>query len=222
MEDPLVSITETETTSTYTPYIVKDFNSEQSKEWQTCHLATRLKLEGAAYFCRQVLGAASMPDDVGMSLLAHRQLKWYLDAFFFELMSAWDTLLQELNIVYRFNLDPEKVRWEKLKSGLPRELQEYIEREWQQEWFKKVRNYRNTAAHHRLVPTSESRTGSGSPSSLGCNEHKVCIEDLDEHGRRAEEEIKKLYPDYLKPMAQHIRSVWDMMKDKFQPLDDSN
>lgn len=42
--------------------------------WDTFHFSTRLKLEAADHFCRLALGAASMPDDLGLPLLAHRRL----------------------------------------------------------------------------------------------------------------------------------------------------
>ena len=63
-------------------------DDRQNGLWYSFHFATRLKLDGADYFCRQALGAASMPYDLGLPLLAHRLLEWYLDAFFFELMAA--------------------------------------------------------------------------------------------------------------------------------------
>ena len=86
--------------ATRRPRELKLPDREPNQRWQSFHSATRLKLDGADFFCRQVLGAASMPDDLGLPLLAHRLLRWYLDAFFFELLSAYDTLLQELGVVY--------------------------------------------------------------------------------------------------------------------------
>ena len=124
--------------------------------WESFHFSTRLKLDAADYFCRQLLGAASMPDDLGLPLLAYRQLKWNLDAFFFELMSAYDILLQELNIVFVYDseLEPSQVKWGKIKDKVPKELVQYMDTEWKKEWFKKIRIYRNMATHHAYVPIS--------------------------------------------------------------------
>jgi len=115
-------------------------DNRQTELWWNFHFATRLKLDGADYFCRQVLGAASRPDKLGLPLLAHRHLKWHLDAFFFELMSAYDTLLQELNIVYAYdeNLKPDKVRWNnkeknKFMKKLPEEIYNYMKEERKKE-----------------------------------------------------------------------------------------
>ena len=109
LQDPL----RTTEGSSYRWRKLKSSDERQNDLWYSFHFATRLKLDGADYFCRQTLGAASMPDDLGLPLLAHRQLEWYLGAFFFELVSAYDTLLQELNIVYAYDLAlrPKDVRW---------------------------------------------------------------------------------------------------------------
>ena len=109
LQDPLMEIEN----GSYKPRKLKTPKDNQNDLWFGFHFATRLKLDGAAYFCRQALGAASMPDNLGLHLLAHRQTEWYLEAFFFELMSAFETLLQELNIIYAHDLKlkPEKIRW---------------------------------------------------------------------------------------------------------------
>ncbi len=192
---------------------LKRSTKERNASWWSFHFSTRLKLDGADYFCRQVLGAASRPDDLGLSLLAHRQLKWYLDAFFFELMSAYDTLLQELNIVYDLGLATDKVRWETIKDKLPEELVNYMEKEWRREWFKKVRQYRNTAAHHSYI-----WTGSGKlllvDSPWHYTEHEVSIYHLDDAGNAVAERIG-VCRDLLGSMIDHIHQVWQEMAHKF-------
>ena len=105
LEDPLMFLKEGSLSYRQPKSLVAD----AYREWKSFHFSTRLKLEAADHFCRLALGAASMPYDLGLPLLAFRQTKWYLDAFFFELMSAYDTLLQEMNILYAINLDMESV-----------------------------------------------------------------------------------------------------------------
>jgi len=194
---------------------LKSHNEQQSSRWQSFHFATRLKLDGADHFCRQVLGAVSMPDNLGLPLLAHRQLKWYLDAFFFELMSAYDTLLQELNIVYAYDLGlkPEDVHWGKIKDKLPPELREYVEEERGKQWFDRARKYRNTATHHYLVPTDTMQTGFGE-QPLDYSEHKTYMVYLDDAGNIEHEKIKARI-EYLKNMVRYISSVWEKMAQEF-------
>lgn len=195
---------------------LKSANDRQNGLWHSFHFATRLKLDGADHFCRQVLGAASRPYDLGLPLLAHRQLKWYLEAFFFELMSAYDTLRQELNIVYAYNLElkPEEVKWKKIKSRLPNELVEYMEKEWEEEWFKKIRQYRNTAAHHSYVWTGNVQGGSGDkPWHYDMSE--VSIYYLDDYGTLKGNRIS-VCNDSLRGMVEHIHQVWEVMAEEFE------
>lgn len=194
---------------------LKSHNEQQSRRWQSFHFASRLKLDGADHFCRQVLGAASMPDNLGLPLLAHRQLKWYLDAFFFELWSAYQTLLQELNIVYAYDLGlkPEDVNWKAIKDKLPERLTEYMNKEWDKEWFEKVRRYRNMATHHYLVPTDTMQTGFGG-QPLDYSVHETHMVYLDDAGNTGREEIKACI-EYLKHMVRYISSVWEKMAQEF-------
>lgn len=211
LQDPLMEISR----GTYQFREAKSLDKKQYDLWQSFHFATRLKLDGADYFCRQALGAASMPDDLGLPLLAHRQQEWYLGAFFFELMSAYDTLLQELNILcaYDLGLKPEGVRWDKIKDNLPEKLAEYMEKEWEKEWFDKVRRYRNIATHHYLVPLSSGKVGWGD-RPLDYSWHDVYMLYQDKEGNLKEEEIK-VCTDYLNNMVRYISSVWEQIEEKF-------
>ena len=212
LEDPLRKIE----SGIYNTRKLKTLKDNQNDLWFSFHFATRLKLNGADFFCRQVLGAASMPDDLGLPLLAHRQLKWYLDAFFFELMSAYDTLLQELNTVYAYDLGlkPEDVRWDRIKSKLPNELLNYMEKEREKEWFDKIRRYRNIATHHYLVPTGSSKAGFGD-KPLDYSEHQVFMHYLDDSGNPKDEDIIHCI-EYLRRMVKFISHVWAEMALAFE------
>ena len=192
----------------------------QWDRWFSFHFATRLKLDGAVFFCRQVLGAASMPDDLGLPLLAHRQIEWYLEAFFFELMSAYETLLQELNIIYAYDLGlkPEQVRWNDDKPNafmkkLPDKIIEEIDTERKKDWFKKIQRCRNTATHHYTVPLSSGETWGGSP--INYSEFNIMMQYFDEEGNYQPEDIK-LCTDYLKRMVNYITSIWQNMAQEFK------
>jgi hypothetical protein len=60
-------------------------------------------MDGANFFLRNALGAASTFDRMGLPLLGHRMIEWYLGAFFFELLSAFDSLLHELGTIMTIN-----------------------------------------------------------------------------------------------------------------------
>ena len=196
-------------------------DDKQNDLWFIFHYATRLKLDGADFFCRQVLGAASMSSDLGLPSLAYEQQKWYLDAFFFELMSACDTLLQELNIVYAYNLGlkPEQVRWNNTKLNnfmkkLPINILENITAERGKDWFYKVKRYRDTSTHHYLVPLGSHTIGWGHiPSSRST--HKVSMYYQDKEGNIKNEDINTCRV-YLDNVVQLIKNVWKFMAEEFE------
>jgi len=212
LQDPLVKIEQ----RSYKPRKLKNQDDERSKLWQSFHFATRLKLDGAEHFCRQALGAASIPDDIGLPLLAHRQLEWYLGAFFFELMSAYDTLKQELNIVYAYDLGlkPDDVSWGKIKNKLPNTLVKYMGDEWEKDWFYEFRNTRNLATHHYVVPLASSKAGFGE-EPLDYDEHTVSILCINKIENIETKDIIVCI-EYLKNMVRYISSVWRKMADKFE------
>lgn len=211
LKDPLADIQQL----SYKPRKLKNRNDEQSKRWQSFHFSTRLKLEAADHFCRQVLGAASLPDNLGLPLLAHRQLKWYLDAFFFELMSAYDTLLHELNIIYAYDLGlkAEEVKWGEIKDRLPGKLSEYMDTEWHEQWFDKVRRCRNMATHQSYLWTGEVKALSEDAPWEDIT-HDIYIYYPDETGALQHEKIS-LCSTLFQRMLQHIYRVWQEMGQDF-------
>ena len=193
---------------------LKSLNDDQNDLWQTFHFATRLKLDGAEHFCRQVLGAASRPYDLGLPLLAHRQLEWYLDAFFFELMSAYDTLLQELNIVYTMGLIVDEVKWHVIKDKLPETLLEYMDIERKDKWFRKFHQHRNRGAHHSHLPTS-SWTVHWGDKPWHYVEHGINIFYVDPDTEKPQVEKVNVCCDYLSKMVEHIHQVWEEIAQEF-------
>lgn len=210
LEDPLMYLKEG-SLSYRTP---KSLAPDACRQWKSFHFSTRLKLEGADHFCRLMIGAASMPYELGLPLLAHRQTKWYLDAFLFELMSAYDTLLQEMNVLYAINLDMEKVNWSSIKSNSPQTLVDLMEKERETEWFKKVRWYRNRATHHMYIP-SEWESGGSGDMPWDYDDHQVWLAYLDTDAGQRKKESIEVCSDYFKKMLEHIHTVWDKMAEEF-------
>ncbi len=182
-------------------------DEEQCGEWHLFHYTTRLKLNGANFFCTKVIDTAHTPED---------ELRWYLDAFFFELMSACDILLQELNIVYAYDLGlkPEGVRWNnknknKFMKKLPEEILSLIKAERKKDWFCKVQWYRNLTTHHYRPPIA----GSGEPGSPHLTHVNLLY--IDEEGKIKMEEIS-ICKKYLSDMVRYISSVWGKMAQEFE------
>lgn len=211
LEDPLVLREE----ASFEYKQARSLEEAAYENWKIAHFSTRLKLGGADHFCRLAIGAASMPHDLGLPLLARSQTKWYLDAFFFELMSAYDTLLQELNVVYDINLGVDKVCWSSMKDKLPADLVELMENEWKEGWFKRLRWYRNTATHHMYIATSAFKFGWGE-MPWDYDHHGVELYYVDSDTNESIfEDIKVVCPDYLKKVIEHIHAVWGKMAEEF-------
>ena len=185
---------------------LKSPDEKRNDLWQIFHFSTRLKLNGANFFCTNVIDTARTSEDI--------QLEWYLDAFFFELMAACDTLLQELNTVYAYDLQlkPEAVRWNKIKGKLPNELVKYVEEERRKDWFCEVQWYRNTTTHHYRIPKSRSKIWWGH-DSLHSTYH-VGLQYVDKEGEIKIKEIS-ICKDYLSNMVNYIISVWEKMAQEF-------
>jgi hypothetical protein len=162
-----------------------------------------------------VVGAASLPVEMGLPLLAHRQTKWYLDAFFFELMSAYDTLLQEMNVLYAINIDIKSVKWNNISKKLPSQVNELMRKEQEASWFKRLLWYRNTGTHHAYIPADYEREGDGD-RTWDYDHHDVQLVYFDTATNMTEKEnIKVACPDYLKKMLEHIHTVWGKMAEEF-------
>ncbi len=185
---------------------LKNHSDKQNELWQIFHYATGLKLNGANFFCTKVIDTARTSEDL--------QLEWYLDAFFFELMAACNTLLQEVNTVYAYDLQlkPEAVRWNKIKGKLSNELVKYVEEERRKDWFCEVQWYRNTTTHHYRIPKSRSKIWWGH-DSLHSTYH-VGLQYIDRKDKIKIQEIS-ICKTYLSNMVNYISSVWEKMAQEF-------
>jgi hypothetical protein len=193
----------------------RGLDNKLTKMWQGYHFSARLKLEAASHFCEQLQSAATMPDDIGLPLLVHSEFKWY-DAFFFELLSAYEILLQELNIVLasHLNLGPEEVSWPAIRDALPGELADYMTREWSEPWFDKLRKYRDTATHHSHLLASSWKPGSPG-GTWDYDTHKIAMFYYDDDTEKTVIEYTSECAVYLQKMAGHLSRVWGEMAKAF-------
>ena len=189
---------------------LKSSNAEQDDKqsnWKLFHYSTRLKLNGAKFFYAKVIDTAHTSED---------ELRWYLDAFFFELIAACDTLLQEVNTVYAYDLQlkPEAVRWNNKKKNkfmerLPEEIFNHIEAERRKDWFCEVQWHRNTTTHHYRTPLVILRSDGSIPPTQPIH---VGLQDKEGKSR----EISICIQDYLSNMVNYISSVWGKMAQEFE------
>ncbi len=187
---------------------LKNLDEKQYERWRIFHYATGLKLGGANFFCTKAIDTARTSEDL--------QLRWYLDAFFFELMAACDTLLQELNTVYAYDLQlkPEAVRWNnKIKGKLPNELVKYVEEERRKDWFCEVQWYRTITTHHYRIPMSITKTRWGHESLY--YKYYAGLQYIDKEDKIEIKQIS-ICKDYLSNMINYISSIWGKMAQEFE------
>ena len=200
----------------------RNLDSQLNERWAKFHWATRVKLEALDYFCRQIIGAASMPIDVGLYKMSLRLIVWNLDAFFFEMVAAHDRIMQELNIIYggKDGLNPANVSWDSIKTEfqdrMPISLINYIDKTINEDWFKKTLWYRDAATQHVAIRGSGTLKHSGSEEKP-CDwyDWEQAINYIDgDTGETKEENIKQCVV-YLKHMVEYVTSVWDKMSNEF-------
>lgn len=203
LQDPLMEIGK----GSYQYRKLKNLDEKQYELWQIFHYATRLKLRGANFFRTKIIDTARTSEE--------NQLRWYLDAFFFELMTACDTLLQEVNTVYAYDLqlEPEAVRWKKIKGKLPNELVKYVEEERRKDWFCEVQWYRKTTTHHYRIPMSIGKIWWGHDPLHST--YSAGLQYIDKEGGIEIKEIS-VCKDYLSNMVNYISSVWGKMAQEFE------
>ena len=213
LDDPLMVFDDTKG---HRVYRKPNLDADPADRWQSFHFATRLKLEGSVYFCSQLLGPGCLPDDLGLPLLTHRLGMWYSHAFFHELCSAYETLLQEINVTYNCEFSVGRVRWSNIRPKLSSELCAVMVRGRNQLWFKEIIGFRNTATHHYAVPMEKAVGGTGD-RAWGQTVHDLMLVFIDNSTQPPPPVRKNVTAceDYLKRMLAHVNEVWEQMAQRF-------
>ncbi len=186
----------------------KNASTESYQSWTSFHFNTRLKLNGIDYFLRQLRSATCRPDHLGLPLLAYSFRQWYLDAFFFESMSAYESLIQELNAIYECGAKmTDRNMLSKVKRKLPSDLVTLIVKEREKDWFRKLQWYRNSVSHRFRTPSNDMTAGSGD-KPWHYDEYEVTIYYFDEDVEDWKEENIKVCGVYFQKMLDHINAVW--------------
>ncbi len=187
---------------------------DRNASWKHYHVAARVKLDGAAYYCRQVLGTVSMPLELGSWDINFRMLEWHLDAFFFELMSAYEVVLQELNILYSEDspIDESRVKWESVKPLIRHDLAQRMQRERNLPWFRRLREHRNASAHRSHKPLGEWSAGFGD-RPWQHDAHGIQMAYVDTGSQQLQLEPVTECQQYLKLVLHHIVDVWKAVHD---------
>jgi hypothetical protein len=209
LADPLL---DTKIKYSYDKEIEKKFG-EEFRDLKGFHYSVRLNLDGADFFCRSVIGIFSIPDNFGLYLLADRMKKWYLQAFFNSLISALDTLLQEINVCYNINLPVKEVNYNIFKNNkdkLSKDLIKHYKSNEKSQWYTEICFCRNVSTHHHYLPTTSTsgRSGNNPLDYVEYNAKMLCGIDQNE------KPVLKEFMDcrnYLKDTVSFINKAWEIM-----------
>jgi hypothetical protein len=210
LKDPLMAIGE----GSFAYIETTNIESQVYKSWTSFHFDTRLKLNGADYFLRQLLGSVSRPDRIGSTLLAFHFRQWYLDAFFFELMAAYEILIQELNTIYECGAKAyDRDIFSKVKRFIPEDLANLLEEEQKKEWFRKLRWYRNSITHRSRNITDDFTLSLGD-TPWHYTSYEIHLTYYNERTSEWEREQIGVCETYFNNMTDHIHAVWKKIKEQ--------
>lgn len=199
----------------------KKFNSLEQWEqnnWEVFHWSTRSKLEASIWFYSQLVGLAGVRHVWFTTVRFDSVLNWHVDAFFNELVSAFETLLQEINVVHRCGLKVDEVTWQGRKDaagirdcleGKATKTREYVEKQYCEKTFKEIRDWRNTAFHHHHIPKVSTDVGFGEVVRA-----ETTVELVKSPSDPAEKvELKELV-HYIEYVAQLCSQVWQQLAEE--------
>jgi hypothetical protein len=113
------------------------------------HAWTSSKLKGAEYHLKRM---KELREGGGVP----EEFLYEVEAFFGKLLSAWDCLLQEVNLAFNLGLPSRGVKWGNVKKRLRKRgesaILDFLERKWNEEAFKRLRDYYNFYKHVGPVP----------------------------------------------------------------------
>lgn len=196
----------------------KEFASLEKWEqnnWEVFHWSTRSKLEASIWFYGQIVGLGSIRHVWFTTVRFDSLLNWHLDAFFNELMSAFETLLQEVNVVHRCGLKRDKVTWEGKRgikgclSGKAGRMGEIIAAAYDNETFKDIRDWRNTVFHRHHIPKVSTDVGGGEVVRI-----KTTVELVKTPSDPAQNVKLSKLADYINLIAKLCMQVWEQLAEE--------
>ena len=177
-----------------------------------------LAFGGARFHLKKIKERVNSPavqtiwsNDKNLDETARRKLQadinifhWHLRAYFWELIAAFDTMLQWANQRYKFGLSEVEVRWKKIPKQARKYQAEWdqkyalLEETWNSSWFYEVRMYRNFA--HRAFQFVQ--------SDIGDELNIICLLPM-RVGQQQCQDLREQLSYYLKQMGQLGKKIFN-------------
>lgn len=194
--------------------------------WAVFHWSTRFKLESADYHAKVLrhIHRASLNDEE--DAVHYRLRHWQFGELFFQLSGAFDTLLQEINVLNMMGLDSENVDWETLsKKTKERQFRSlktvrFLKRHWDDRWLVEIRMFRNASAHRNYIPFVSTKGLVGHPPPWGRFECHIIWRGLKndkvvEAHKDDARQLPQVCEDYYASAFGTITECWRLMSEKW-------
>ncbi|GEM_PF-3791574 len=191
---------------------LRDIQSKVDKEtstalhnWSVFHWSTRFKLEAAEYHAKVIRHINRTPVNDEEDTVHYRLRHWQFDEFFFQLIGAFDTLLQEINALYKLGLNTKKVNWKTIEKAANQsqfrslEVINFLKRQCDEPWLVEVGNFRNASTHRHFAPFTTGKPHVGSISKFTCHVNWAGFRDtkLAEAHRDDMRQLPEVCEDFL-------------------------
>ena len=135
--------------------VTTNMNDSEKGHLMQFHERVKFKLDAARYFLDRLGELEKKAGSLVNSGISRFDVELHLDAFFYEVVGAFDVQLQEINVAFQLPLDERGVDTQGIIINLPNnnQLKKKLARIHgdTEGWFWQLREYRNHSTHRRII-----------------------------------------------------------------------
>jgi len=191
-------------------YLVTSKMNASEKGWFVqFHDRVKFRLDAAKYFFTKLKELEMKAGSLVGPGINRNDVEFDLDAFLYEVVGAFEPLLQEINIAFKLNLELQNVEISTIITKLPTgsQVKNKLGRlDGDTEgWFWKLREYRNHSAHRKII-------GFYLIKIMGGEETKVFLhkDPRNPEKGRADEEVLTYCQNSIKRMKELINENYKL------------
>ena len=103
--------------------VTTNMNDSEKRHLIQFHERVKFKLDAARYFLDRLGELEKKAGSLVNSGISRFDVELHLDAFFYEVVGAFDAQLQEINVAVQLPLDEMSVRTQRIINNLPNNIQ---------------------------------------------------------------------------------------------------
>ncbi len=195
----------------------RNINDSEKGHVLQFHTRVKFKIDAARYFLDRLGELEKKAGSLVNSGISRFDVELNLDAFFYEVVGAFDAQLQEINVAFQRPLDERGVVTQSIINNLPNnnQLKKKLARIHRdtEGWFWQLREYRNHSAHRRIIGFAITvQVGSGT------GERAVYLfkDPLNPEKGKANIEVVPYCQESLTNMEQIIEEIYELCIDELK------